>query len=273
MPSRILAPAVAALALLALPAGALAKGTDRNHDGLPDSWEKRHHLSLNVKQATRDTDDDGLNNRGEYRRKTDPQRPDSDRDGLEDGAEVRTGNNPRRRDTDGDGIADGKENAGKVASLRDGVLTITLPDGSEVSGRLTDATRVSCSAHDEREVESETATSHHRRGSTTARAARNGDPQPPASGGGSSSASPSDTAAAPADDSGRHGDGTEDETENETEHSDESETEHSGGSDRSGPGRSRSCAATELKAGLPVHEAKLMAGTDGMVFEEVEVLK
>ena len=122
MPNRILAAAVAATALLALPGGALAKSADRNHDGLPDSWEQRHHLSLKVNEATVDTDHDGLNNRGEYRQKTDPRRADTDRDGLKDGAEVRTGNDPRRRDTDGDGTPDGKENAGKVTSMTDGVL-------------------------------------------------------------------------------------------------------------------------------------------------------
>ena len=40
----VLLAALGALALLALPSVAAAK--DRNHDRIPDRWEKRHHLSL-----------------------------------------------------------------------------------------------------------------------------------------------------------------------------------------------------------------------------------
>src|SRR3954468_14249039 len=79
------------LALLAVPASAAAKqGADRNHDGLPDSWESRHHLSLNAKQGSRDPDHDGLSNRSEFKRGTNPRKADSDRDGLNDGAEAKT---------------------------------------------------------------------------------------------------------------------------------------------------------------------------------------
>ena len=54
----------AVLAVLALPAMAAAK--DRNHDRIPDRWEKRHHLSLTVKQTGRDQDSDQLRNRAEF---------------------------------------------------------------------------------------------------------------------------------------------------------------------------------------------------------------
>src|SRR3954470_12038281 len=92
-----------ALTFTLLAAGtAQASSSDRNHDGLPDRWERAHHLSLHVNQARRDQDRDGLNNRGEYR----------------------AGMNPHKRDSDGDGIADGKENAGSVTSFANGVLTI-----------------------------------------------------------------------------------------------------------------------------------------------------
>src|SRR3954447_1337419 len=80
--------ALGALALLALPGLAAAK--DRNHDRIPDRWEKRHHLSLKVNQA----------------------RHDQDRDQLRNLAEFRAGDNPRDRDTDDDGVMDGEENAG-----------------------------------------------------------------------------------------------------------------------------------------------------------------
>jgi hypothetical protein len=111
---------LAVAALLVLPGAALAK--DRNHDGLPDGWEKAHHLSLKVKQGTRDQDNDGLRNRGEFR----------------------AGTNPRSADSDNDGIKDGEENAGKVTSFTNGVLTISLFDGSTLTGTVDNGTKVKC---------------------------------------------------------------------------------------------------------------------------------
>src|SRR3954462_8346752 len=113
---RTTAPLIAAAAVLALP-GVASASADRNHDGLPDGWETRHHLSLKVNQSNRDTDRDGLTNKGERRHNTDPRKADTDRDGMKDGAEVRTGNNPRRRDSDGDGVKDASEHAGTIASF------------------------------------------------------------------------------------------------------------------------------------------------------------
>src|SRR4029077_3743945 len=49
-----LAVMLAVAASLTLAGGAFAK--DRNHDRLPDKWEKRHHLSLHHKQGRRDQD-------------------------------------------------------------------------------------------------------------------------------------------------------------------------------------------------------------------------
>jgi hypothetical protein len=97
-----------ALVVLSLVAQAAAGAVvrDRDHDGMPDRWERRHH----VKFAKRDPDRDGLRNRREYRLRTKPHRRDTDRDGLRDGAEVRRWHtNPRKRDTDGDGWSDGAE--------------------------------------------------------------------------------------------------------------------------------------------------------------------
>jgi len=116
------AAALGALALLALPGAAAAK--DRNHDRIPDRWEKRHHLSTAVNQARRDQDSDHLRNRAEFL----------------------AGDNPRNADSDGDGTPDGEENAGKIASFdaATGKLTITLFDGDSISGTVTESTRIKC---------------------------------------------------------------------------------------------------------------------------------
>jgi hypothetical protein len=140
------------VALLALPATALASGRhhkvrDRNHDGIPDRWEKRFHLSLKVNQARRDPDRDGLNNKQEFRDQTSPRDADTDNDGLEDGAEVEMGDNPNNPDTNGDGVEDGDEIRGTVQSFDSstGVVTILLPDGQTTrSGTVTSSTEIRC---------------------------------------------------------------------------------------------------------------------------------
>ena len=120
---RIIAALTLALvASLSLAAVAPAKARDRNHDRLPDRWEKRHKLSLKVKQARRDQDEDGLSNLGEYR----------------------AGLHPRDPDSDDDGIEDGDENAGRVVSFEGDVLTISLADGGTLSARVGEGTRVKC---------------------------------------------------------------------------------------------------------------------------------
>ena len=78
--------AALAFALFMILAGPAA-ARDRNNDRIPDRWEKRHHLSLKVKQAKRDQDGDGLRNRGEWKAGLDPRDDDSDNDGTEDGDE------------------------------------------------------------------------------------------------------------------------------------------------------------------------------------------
>ncbi len=114
--------AVGLLAILALPGVAAAK--DRNHDGIPDRWEKRHHLSLRANQAHRDQDRDQLRNRAEFL----------------------AGDNPRSADSDGDGIPDGEENAGKVESFdgETGKLVIDLFGGETISGLVTEETEIDC---------------------------------------------------------------------------------------------------------------------------------
>ena len=118
----LLAVALGAIALLALPGLAVAK--DRNHDRIPDRWEKRHKLSLTVNQARRD----------------------QDRDHLRNMAEFKAGDNPRDNDSDDDGVMDGEENAGTIQSFdaESGKLVIDLFGKETVSGLVTDQTEIKC---------------------------------------------------------------------------------------------------------------------------------
>jgi hypothetical protein len=112
-----------AIALLALPGAALAKGKDADGDKLPDRWEQQHGLSTKKNDAALDPDKDGLSNLGEYRSATDPEDADSDNDGLEDGdedgdrdnldngSEFDAGTNPVKSDTDRDRVKDGAEDS------------------------------------------------------------------------------------------------------------------------------------------------------------------
>lgn len=114
--------ALGALALLAMPALAAAK--DRNHDHIPDRWEKRHKLSLKVNQARHDQDRDHLRNRAEFL----------------------AGDNPRDADSDDDGVIDGNEQAGTVASFdaETGRLVIDLFGTDTIAGLVTDETEIKC---------------------------------------------------------------------------------------------------------------------------------
>jgi hypothetical protein len=236
-------------ALLALPAGAMAR--DRDHDKLPDKWEHKFHLSTHHKSGKGDPDKDGLNNRGEFKSKTNPRKRDSDRDGINDANddrdhdgdsnrdEVEHGTNPCDRDSDDDGVRDGEEVAGTVVSFVEdsanpgtGVLTIKLADDSTISGKVDKSTEIECEAENEAE---------HQNGDD--RLARDGDNSGPGN--------------AEDDDSG---------------------------DDHSGPGRDgdggdrgdedeRACSTADLTPGTPVHEAELHGSGDDAVFEEVELLK
>jgi Bacterial TSP3 repeat len=121
-------------ACLAGPVSVATAARDRDHDKLPDRWERKYHISTKKKSARKDPDHDGLRNRREFRLKINPRRKDTDRDGLRDGAEVkRYHTNPRRKDTDGDGLSDGAEikryhtNPRRKDTDGDGI-----PDGVEV---------------------------------------------------------------------------------------------------------------------------------------------
>lgn len=109
---------VAALSL-SVPAVASAHGADKDHDKVPDRWEKRYK----VRSVEADRDRDGLSVLGEYLSGTSPRSADSDGDGIRDGdedrdgdgltnaAEIQLGTNPAEIDSDNDGIPDGEEDA------------------------------------------------------------------------------------------------------------------------------------------------------------------
>lgn len=122
--ARATAAALGAIAMLALPGLATANAKDRNHDRIPDRWERHHHLSLKVKQTWRDQDRDQLRNRQEFL----------------------AGTNPRDRDSDDDGVPDGKENAGRIQSFdpATGRLVIDLFGGDTISGLVNERTEIEC---------------------------------------------------------------------------------------------------------------------------------
>jgi hypothetical protein len=125
---RLVLAAAAALGLLVLPSAASAKRhnpvRDRNHDGIPDKWEKRFHLSTKSPGVAQgDPDRDGLTNRGEFLAGTSPRATDTnrngvsdanedpDRDGVRNSNELRERTHPRKADTNRNGRKDGREDA------------------------------------------------------------------------------------------------------------------------------------------------------------------
>ncbi|PTL59650.1 hypothetical protein [Paraconexibacter algicola] len=121
MSPRSTAALAALTAVLATPALALAGAGDRDHDRMPDRWERSHQLSTRSDDSARDTDRDGLSNRGEYLSGTDPRdrdsdddgvrdaREDRDRDGVSNAREMRDGTSPCDRDSDDDGVRDDRD--------------------------------------------------------------------------------------------------------------------------------------------------------------------
>lgn len=202
------------LAVLVMAVAASARGGDRNGDRIPDRWERSHRLSLKVNQARRDTDRDGLNNRGEWRSHSDP----------------------RDRDSDDDGIKDGDENAGTVASFTDGVLTITLAQGGELSATVDEDTEIEC----------------HTSADLRSRAHRSS---------GDDNSGPGN-----ADD---HGDEHGDHEHGDDEHGDDDDGDdaHEHGDDDDDR-----CGADQLKAGTVVHEAELEVTSKGKHWEELELI-
>src|SRR5947209_7612078 len=110
------------LAALVGPAAAQARSADRNHDGIPDKWEKKNHLSVHGRAvAKQDPDKDGLTNAGEFRSHTNPHLADTnhngvgdasedpDHDGVDNDNELREHTDPLKADTNHNGRKDGLE--------------------------------------------------------------------------------------------------------------------------------------------------------------------
>ncbi len=243
---RVFAVAAAgALALVLVAFGGSAVAKDRNHDQIPDKWEKKFHLSLKVDQANNDQDRDHVDNLNEFQEGTNPRvkdsnhngRPDgkedSDHDGLNNAGEDETANLPNDQDTDNDGIKDGAENAGTIASFDGTTLVIDLAGGGQVSGTVDQTTEIKCESEDQHE------SSDHADDNS-------GPPTPTA---GTHTATASDQGS----DNGSGDDQSSDNNENES------------GDDNNGS----NCTTADLLQNTPVHEAQLENG----VFHEIELVK
>src|SRR3954454_19181092 len=230
--------AAGALALMIVAFGGTAVAKDRNHDHIPDKWEKKFNLSLKVDQSNKDQDRDKVDNLNEFQERTNPRdkdtdndgrrdgREDADRDGLNNMGEDETSNLPDDQDTDDDAIEDGDENSGVIAGFDGTTLTIDLAGGGQVSGTVDETTRIKCETEDEREVGDDD--------SPVATTSRDGD----------------DDSSGPGGDDDNSGPGGDDD---DVEQGDEDNV----------------CTTADLTPGTAVHEAEL----EGSTFEEIELIK
>jgi hypothetical protein len=233
--------ALGALALLAMPSLAAAK--DRNHDHIPDKWEKRHHLSLKTNQAHKNQDGDALRNRAEFL----------------------AGDNPRDADSNDDGVEDGEDNAGTITSFdsETGKLVINLFGGETVSGLVNGETEIKCENQMAASVSSDSPGPGEEAGDDN--------------GGETEQAEPGD------DNGGEEEAGDDNGGQGEEEPADDNGGEEAGddnsgpGSENSGPGQGddadegSTCTAADLTPGAVVQEAELKVANGQATFEEVEL--
>lgn len=233
--------ALGALALLAMPSLAAAK--DRNHDRIPDKWEKKHHLSLKFNQAHKNQDGDRLRNRAEFL----------------------AGDNPRDADSNNDGVADGEDNAGTITSFdtETGKLVINLFGGETVSGIVNEETEIKCedqgasaSSEDSGSGEEEAGEDN---GGETEQA------EPGDDNGGEEEAT---------DDNGGQGEEEPGDDNGGEEAGEDNGGDNSGpGSESSGPGdgEQSNCTTADLTPGAVVQEAELKIANGQAIFEKVEL--
>jgi len=227
----LLALALGALALLAMPALAAAK--DRNHDRIPDRWEKHHKLSLTVNQARRDQDHDHLRNRAEFL----------------------AGDNPRDADSDDDGVKDGSEQAGTIVSFdaETGRLVIDLFGNDTIAGVVNGDTEIKC------DDDSSTA-------SSSSEGSDSGEEEAGDDNGGEGEEEAGDDNGGegePGDDNG----GDHEEGDDHSGPSDNSGPGHEGDDDHG----DRLCTTAELVPGAVVEEAELKVENGQATFAEVEL--
>lgn len=218
----ILLASILALVAVSLPATAAAK--DGNQDRIPDKWEKSHKLSLKKDQRKLDQDRDGLRNRGEFR----------------------SGTNPRDRDSDDDGTNDKREKAGIIAAYDSEAqtLTISLYAGGELSGSVTNDTKVKC--EDDAAEDDSADDSAERHGGNSGPGSgddQSGDDQSGDEGGDDGTADQG-----PGDEAGDEGEG------------------HHGG-------HHGDCSLADLAEGVEITEADVKFTADGAVFTELEIVK
>jgi len=221
--------ALGALALLAMPGLAAAK--DRNHDHLPDKWEKKHHLSLKVNQARKNQDGDSLRNRAEFL----------------------AGDNPRDADSNDDGVEDGEDNAGTITSFdsETGKLVINLFGGETISGLVDEGTEIKCEDHSGASASSEGSGS----GEAEPGDDNGGEAEPGDDNGGQGEEEPGD-------DNG----GEEAGEDNSGPGSENSGPGRGDDGDEAG-----NCTTADLVPGAVVQEAELKVANGQATFEEVEL--
>lgn len=229
----ILLAAIIALVAVSLPGAASAK--DRNGDRIPDKWEKANKLSLKKDQRKLDQDRDGLKNRGEFRADTDP----------------------RDKDSDDDGISDKKEKAGIITAYdaETQTLTISLYAGGELSGSVTDRTKVMC--EDESSGDDD-GTGDQGPGDEIESRHGGGDNSGPGSGD---------------DESGdESGDGSGDEGDEGEGDEGEGHRGHRGHGDERGD-CAGNCSVEDLAVDVEITEAEVKYTAGGAVFKELEIVK
>jgi hypothetical protein len=224
----------ALVAFLAMPSLAAAK--DRNHDRIPDRWEKKHRLSTKVNQARRDQDRDHLDNRQEFL----------------------AGDNPRDKDSNDDGVMDGEENAGTIASFdtETGRLVINLFGDETIAGFVTEETEIECEDHST--------------GASASSDGGSGEGEPGDDNGGEEKAD--DDRGSDGEEVGDDNGGQGEEEPGDDNGGDNS----GAGSENSGPGNGDeddrgTCTTAALVPGAVVGEAELKVENGKAVFKEVEL--
>lgn len=151
---RIAIAATVCMFILAATAGAISN--DRNGDGIPDRWAKRHHLNAKKNQAHRDQDRDRVMNICEYEAGLDPRdknsdgdrkgdgREDSDHDGMVNSVESAVDTGCDDEDSDDDGMEDGDEISGYVHSLDGDVLRLRMVDGTILKAPINEWAHIAC---------------------------------------------------------------------------------------------------------------------------------